>query len=699
MSQYNYIKVSLYGQFGDGLKTAMRFPTAVEGQPETKMTVFNPTKVLDQFTNARECYAVWQTMTGCYYGLVTRNPLNPTTGAMLVTLMVPHGIILTGRQVIQALTGLRKTLVDDGNYTGEAVIAALRDDAGLPEHPAFFPELEQREKENRIPTEDGPKSTGYRTYANGHDLESILSFPYQTEYRFRRRILIVSASTALKPESTKLQRVQTPLEREFWVECPTGVAATPICGAEGDKISLIFSKAGYTPSKQTITAGIPSPYTKIEGSLIKVKTPAESGLSFTRRIKLNIKSAKGGAVNGYTINVNSRSINSMEPVVELTEHDMTAGKKITIAVASNNFRPVKLEKTPEELSSVETLDIILEPLEQGITLHLDFGEGRVFEQHISIERNTPEYSQLHSGNFHGFRAHRISGLGINEAYNVDVRSASRPTAPSYVNEAKTTTTTTTNTDGPKAPVFENVSRDNTSSSGTIEKPNITNATTGTDNSGEETTGGFSLSKLKIKGSVIIGVVLGIIVLVAAIKFLPGLGGKSNEETTDDPNIITAENLQGGGDSATGTTSDTPTVTPAETATTNPGEATTPAPATSTPSADEAADIEYLNSNTKVWKVSALKSQKYRDLIDAIKRGDIQAMANSDYFAVEGRATNKYANEMMEMAWKSLGTANEKGNVNALKKADGKDEIDVYGLYDALARVKPAKPNETPRPKR
>ncbi len=696
MSQYNYIRVSLYGQFGDELRTAMRFPTPAPGVQPEKLTVFNPTKVLEQFNNARECYALWNTAAGCYYGLVTRNPLDPGSAAMLLSLLVPHGVILSGRQVISALGGLRKTLVEDSNYSDEAVIKVFHN-AGLPEHVTPIAELRERENQMLLPVESQPKGTGYRIYANGHELDTILSFPYQEESRIYRRVLVVAATTSLKPDA-KLAQLMSHIEREYWVECPQGVTAQPTYAAEGERVTLTFSKTGFNTCKQNITAGIPSPYAKIDGALIKVKTPAESGMSFTRRVKLNVLNAKGGAVHGYTISVNGRSINTMEPYIELTERDMTGGNKVQINVASNNFKPVKIEKDPSDMATAESIDIVLEPLETGILLRLDFGEGRLFEQHISLERNTPEYSQLHSGNFHGFRAYRITGQGMSEAYNVDVRSAAKPTAPTFDNISGNTTATSSNAaaSGRKIPVFENISRTDSAPKPAKEElkpakeenkqpktepkePKIPDYGTVDD---EPTPNNH-------KTGIIIGVVCSAILLVLALIFFLPTSTKTDE--AEDPDIITAENIYVDNDGVNVETVAGPDAQPAA-ATTQPAE---PAQAPAAPVADEIADLAYLNGNA-TWRASELKTDKYRALVTAIQNGDLEAVANHEYFATAGRATNSEAVKVAEMAWDAIGTPNEGGNRRALQKMEGKD-VDIHALFLDLSRRRPSKPNPNPRP--
>ncbi len=158
---------------------------------------------------------------------------------------------------------------------------------------------------------------------------------------------------------------------------------------------------------ETVIVGTPSAYTKYEGSTIAVRSASQTGIRFERRIPVKVLSAKGVALNGYTITLNGRPVNTMDPFIELFEKDLQPDTEVEITVQSNNYRTLKLKKPSAEMLVTEELELVMQPIEQGVTLRLDFGDGRVFEQQISIEKNTPEYNRLHSGNFHGFRAHRL----------------------------------------------------------------------------------------------------------------------------------------------------------------------------------------------------------------------------------------------------------------------------------------------------
>lgn len=114
--------------------------------------------------------------------------------------------------------------------------------------------------------------------------------------------------------------------------------------------------------------------------------------------------------------------------------------------------------------------------------------------------------------------------------------------------------------------------------------------------------------------------------------------------------------------------------------------------------EEKADIKYLNVN-RVWKRANLKSEKFIDFFDSFAKGDIKLLANSDYFAVEGMATNTNAVKAMDMLWRSLGSPTQASNVKVLRKLKGKKEIDMWKLQDTLARYRDKNYNKNPRPKK
>lgn len=112
--------------------------------------------------------------------------------------------------------------------------------------------------------------------------------------------------------------------------------------------------------------------------------------------------------------------------------------------------------------------------------------------------------------------------------------------------------------------------------------------------------------------------------------------------------------------------------------------------------DERADVDYLNKHT-IWKLAELKTDRYKALYRAIGNGEIDSIARHDYFMVECRCTNKKANWLIDLVWKSKGTNTEKSNVRRLREFKDLDEMDLNKIIDRVALAQPREPNKEPRP--
>lgn len=673
MADFSYIHIALRGEVQGATRTIYSYPS--EGSdidPKWDTSMVEPGAAIKRFLNANDCYILQASPLGHYFSLITRNTLNPERGYMMISVLLADGCALTGRQLMNIFNNLKKTFLEDENYTNEGVDAALME-AGVPVEPVKLDSwLYQAPAEDEKPAE-----AGYRTYISVQELESIFSFPSQPEYSRYRCIIVVSATTSLRP-GVKMPRITTPIKKLYAVVCPEGASTSAAQVYDGDRLTITYSKEGFNTHTENVIIGTPSAYTKDNGSSILIRSAAQTGIRFIRRVNIKVVSAKGTPLNGYTISVNGRSINTMEPYIDFTEKDLTPGEEVEIQVASNNYRPLKLKKPTEEMLTTENLELQLQPVEQGVTLRLDFGDGRVFEQQISIEKNTPEYNRLHSGNFHGFRAHRQVTQDNSEVYNVDVRITSRPVAPNFESAKAEAPAEPAH----RAPKFENISDEAAEERKPIDKtvpvverkpqsesPTQHNApaysrpdfdTDDEDDDNESETGSQSKRGKWLWWAATL-------VLIAA--------------------ICTVFVLKSG--------SDTEEAAPVAEAVTGNEE---PAAVQSAPlTVEETSDIDYLNSNP-VWDEKKLQSPMGKALIEAINTGDIDAVVNNDYFAVKGRCTNAQANQIADMIWRAKGSYNEKNNSRKLRAAMKDGSINLRNLTDNLAKSQPAeRANETPRP--
>lgn len=682
MSQYSYLHIALRGELEGATRTIYAYPAAgSEIDPRWNSTMVEPGAAIRRFLNTSECYILQSSPRGHYFSLITRNTLNPDAGYMMISILLNNGCALTGRQLIGVFNNIKKTLADEGSLTDEAVEDALKD-ADVPEEPMMLEAWMYHAPEEDIRMEEA----AYRTYISQQELESIFSFPCQPDYGKYRCIIVISATASLRP-GVRMPRITAPIRKLYSVVCPEGVTTSDKQAYEGERLEIMYEKDGFRKHKENVIVGTPSAYIKYEGPTMQVRTAVQTGIRFERRIPFKVVSAKGGAVNGYTITLNGRQVNTMVPYIEFYEKDLKPGSEVDLVVRSNNFRSLKLKKAAEEMLVTEELELVMQPVEQGITLRLDFGDGRVFEQQISIEKNTPEYNRLHSGNFHGFRAMRQIADDDSEVYNVDVR-ANGPAVgndrkqPSDSDEPKQETVS-------KAPVFENISdevaderpkidttlptteiiEDNTDEqdpADTRESRIPSYSEYNPDEDDEDDSDGHAESGQGRRKSWLwigLGVIL---VIIAGVIFIPQYLGPSDEETP-------AEEIEA---------EEAGTQTPVTVA------AMTP---------EETEDVNYMNSYP-VWEVAKLRSPMAHSLVKAITDGDIDAVVNNDYFSVPGRATNDKAILFADLMWRAKGSYSESSNRRVMRSAIKNGQLNLKEFSDNLAKRRPAeRENSAPRP--
>lgn len=673
MPEYSYLHVALRGEDRGATRTLYSYPSEESDfDPRWNSTLVEPGAAVKRFLNANECYILQSTPRGHYFSLITRNALSPERGYMMISILVSDGCSLTGRQLMNSFNNLKKALIEDENLSDEAVDEAFAE-ASVPVEP-----LRLEAWTYKAPDDDEkPAEAAYRTYISQQELESIFSFPCQPGYEGYRCIIVVSATTSLRP-GVKMPRITAPIRKLYSVVCPEGVTASSMQVYDGDRLELSFSKEGFNTHTETVIVGTPSAYTKYEGSTVAVRSAAQTGIRFERRIPLKVVSAKGVALNGYTITLNGRPVNTMDPFIELLEKDLQPDTDVELTVQSNNYRTLKLKKPSAEMLVTEELELVMQPIEQGVTLRLDFGDGRVFEQQISIEKNTSEYNRLHSGNFHGFRAHRLVTQDDSEVYNVDVRLTSRPVAPNFEADRGEASSEPAH----KAPKFENISDEAkeerrpidatlpVSGKKEVEKETVADRTVKPDFDYDDDDDDDSVADRKAwyrQARFLWGGVAVIVVVFLLAWLLPQYTGDSSDPAPAEEFAADA----------------------------TPGQDAQPAPAALTP--DEEADVTYLNTNP-VWDVAKLRSEMGRSLFKAIEEGDIDAVVNNPYYATAGRCTNDKAILIADLIWRAKGSFSEQANRRTMRSAIKNGSVDLKAFSDNLAKRRPAeKANESPRP--
>lgn len=688
-----------------------------DGHPETVYTTDSaPTvqlpalnEIASNFEGLSEGYLLWGSGKKRAYSYFI---LDGAEGhpVLTVTLLVDRDVLLAGRPIINLLSAIKNRAIDGDDLTPE-VLDRLVGENG------FSEEALRSACESAI---DGSGiGVGMRVYTSPTELTNILGFPRQKAYEPYRGVLFVPTTVHMYEEAAgNIPEITTPLDKALMVVYPEGVEVSEQKVSLSDHLQLTYLSDGFDPVSVKFEVGTTNRYVRINGPALVVNGARHAGVVFRRRVPYSVVTKDGTPIDTYTILIDERTANRSDDGFEITNSDFRNGT-IKISVSSTNFSTFTQEFTPESLAEATPLEIVLMPDAKEVLLRLDFGDGRIVEESVSIEKNAPEYCQLRAGRFHGFRAHRLMG-STPETYNIEVKPTTivrpqqapqqqtLPLEEAKEEQAKQIVAPAIEKDvvpeKPSsqyvAPVIEKApSAIWEEKKHEIKAPEFTNTTRGEkepEKKKEETTPKKHIIPAEYQKWAKYGVV--ILAAVLVVWLLAAIFSDSSEETptvVDSTNVETSQIIAAPGTGAPGLEPQTPATTTAatsETATAN----TTPAAATD----DEKADIEYLNSN-KTWNASKIKSEKYKALFTAISEGNIDTIIKHDYFAVKGQATNSNAQKAIDFIWLAKGSNQENAQSNVLKKHGKKSEIDVYKLMDDLSRKLPAKDeqNTAVRPQR
>ncbi|MDE6323704.1 MAG: hypothetical protein K2L85_06215 [Paramuribaculum sp.] len=674
------------------------------------------------FVNLSDGYVMWQISGRRAFTYFKLNDEGTMT-VMAITVRLDPDVLIAGRPIVNLLGTIRRTLSDGSRLTHESLMHALSD-SGFPEEPL------RSEADVEFPA--AAAGLCWRTYISPTELANIFAYPRQKDYAQYQGVIVVPATVSMQPESS-IPLLTGPVNKALMVVCPKDVTASANRVELSDHLTVTYSMGGFDSQSVEFEVGTTNRYVRINGPALVVNSALHAGIIFSRTVPYTVMSATGSPIDTFTILINGRTATRGENSFEVSSTDFHDGK-VTIAVSSTNFGSYTREFTPEELGEACPLEIVLEPEAKEICLRIDFGSGRIIESSMTIEKSTPEYNSLRAGTFHGFRAHRMMG-STPETYNIDVRQLSQPVAgpkpqqPSLRFEDKTAEPVATvtlndtaalnppttvndraastgrrNHNGPVAPAigkapsaiweekqhkrvapkFENIADGQQPTPHNDVTADLPEKDVRPANQEENKE---SKSKMDIR---LIMIGLGVIAAGLVLWYLlVWFSGSQQPETplAEQPQGESIEEVtysEAAGQTTANATPEATTAQPAQTA----------VPAASND--DEKADIEYLNTNN-VWKLSDLKSEKYRALITAMQKGDIEAVASNPYFATSGTAKNAKAEKVIGYLWFAKGSLQEKRNIDKLRTLTESGKADLGKLIDDLSRYQPKDGNEAPRP--
>lgn len=736
-AEYPYLNLSLRYVHGTKSTTVFSYPSKIKA-PKAP---FDAARIISRFVNLSEFYVL-----GChdarrFYSFISVDDADHTGARLELTLTTDSDVLLPGRTVLNLINSIKEMLEHDEPFNDETLASALTS-SGFPAEPL---RSSARYQGNTIA--DKPC---YRTYVSATELATIMSFPRQSSYAPYSEVALVHVTSAPVTEDP-LPQISETVSQAFTVVCPKDVTPSAESVEITDHLALTYTRAGFEPATVSFEVGTTNRYVRISGPALIVNDAEKAGIVFTQRIAYEVKSSKGNTVNAYTILINGRTATRADGSFEVNSSDFNSDGKVNISVSSTNFFTTSIDLTCEELLAAQPLELVLVPEELPVTLRLDFGEGRTMEQEILLEKSSPEYCRLRAGSFHGFRAHRLMGHEP-ETYNIDMATVAhtapaRPAEPQRVERpvrketpaaaaatvpvaAAEETTVKAEAQKPEQEVQEpqqparptRIDRPKSAAELRAEKlrNDIPQKMTDEEKKADKKADKKRKQPLPYADELpkkvdilkddpdpdeeqrrplspmIIAAVAVVLITVGIVWYLFTLlpSDKTDEMAENNTELLDSDDSQGRisviddiPDETTQQQPDQAQAAPAE----QPAQSGALTP-------EEKADIEYLNSHD-VWRPADMKSEKFRQFFQKFSEGDIDALANSDYYAVKDAATNRKAIQVIEFIWKSKGTFQENNNRKVLKATQGNESIDLSKIVDDLARRQDTKPNTEPRPER
>ena len=679
--KYSYLDISIRVYDADGNHSSLGTGADI-ALPDLSGVAAN-------FMSLGDGYLMWTDATYRYYSyfLLSADGQRLT---MSVTAGMPRSVLLQGRSIV-TLLGSVKSRVKESETLTDQLLDRLAGEAGFPEHPLMAPEPEEAQVASEA-------MLGCRTYNSNAELGNIFGFPRQRVYGKYGAIVIVP-STVLTVEDSTLPQINEPIDKALTVVAPEGVDVSETRVEFSDHLSVTYNCDGFDPVSVMFEVGTTNRYVRINGPALVVNTALHAGIIFHKRIPYTVTSLGGMPIDTYTILINGRTANRTDDGFEVSNTDFLEENTAKITVSSTNFSTYTATFTPQQLAAAAPLDIVLEPESREILLRLDFGGGRIVEEILNIEKNTPEYCQLRAGRFHGFRAHRLMG-STPETYNIDVRPSGEAVAPQAAPAAPTQShifagqpiemapaapqqpepqPEAKQPSGPVAPVIEKAP----TAIWNEEKPQRHAPEFENETRGEQSEGTSKAPRIKINFGKVTMAVVTVGLAILAIWYLASLFGRGGETEAAADSLEQIQVLQD---------TETPAAQTAQ-------QTAAPAQASNL-SADDQADITYLNDNSK-WRSENLKSQAAIQLFEAMKNGNVDAIASSDYFAIEGRCTNRQAQKLVDMLWAGKGSPQARKQARLLREGTEKGTADLHDLVERIARCQPldSEKNTQPRPKK
>ena len=360
------------------------------------------TRVARNF-DSDKVYVYWKNEYGNYYSLIVPNALDPRGGKLMLTIFTEKYIVSSGKLVVDTLLKL-------GNVFGP-IVENLR--MGLSQE--IIEALDNRlsvleESYCKDSTYNGSaeKKYAYRFYSTQEELDNIMQFPNQEEYRVYKKILIVPSGSINSQLSSDFEEIKSKVKKTYRVSYDTpnsvSIDSDKRAFVEGESLKLIYHKDGYVGVPKEVTIdGNSNEYIRYEGTTLHLCSPDEAGVNFHRGLKLVFKSNKGIVPSEPVyITYNGQKVHHRSGKLFEFDDDRNIYE---LSISAKGYKNVEVSISIDEILRSSEKTITLYPEEKELRISLETDEGRK-EGCVSMKVDDPLYKYLEKASRSGIPINR-----------------------------------------------------------------------------------------------------------------------------------------------------------------------------------------------------------------------------------------------------------------------------------------------------
>lgn len=347
------------------------------------------TRVARNF-DSDKVYVYWKNEYGNYYSLIVPNALDPRGGKLMLTIFTEKYIVSSGKLVVDTLLKL-------GNVFGP-IVENLR--MGLSQE--IIEALDNRlsvleESYCKDSTYNGSaeKKYAYRFYSTREELDNIMQFPNQEEYRVYKKVLIVPSGSINSQLSSDFEEIKSKVKKAYRVsgKIPDGVKidTDKRTFVEGETIPLIYFKDGYVGVQKKLSIdGNTNEFIRYEGTTLYLCSPDEAGVNFHRGLKLEFKSNKGTTIQDVLIGYNGQKKQHKSGKLFEFDNDRNIYE---LSISANDYKNVEVSISIDDILRSSEKTITLYPEEKVLEIFMDTDDGKK-EGFVSVKVDDQLYNYL-----------------------------------------------------------------------------------------------------------------------------------------------------------------------------------------------------------------------------------------------------------------------------------------------------------------